>query len=256
MGLLLSKVLPLFVYPVGLALFLGLAALLFVLLRWRRLAIAALTTGVLVLWVCATPAFAGWLYGGHEAHYPPTPFADLPDAEIVIVLGGALGAPLPPRQGADLGGAADRVLHAARLHRAGKVERILVAAGNVPWIDGPPEGELIAALLDEFGVPREALLLDRSSRNTYENAVEARRLLAAEGIDRALLVTSAGHMRRAKAVFERAGLQVVPASTDVRVTAGRRTILDWLPDAEALALTTRALKEHIGYRVYAARGWL
>jgi uncharacterized SAM-binding protein YcdF (DUF218 family) len=219
-------------------------------------AAAAGATAIALLWISATPVLAQWYYGGLEARYPPTPVEALPDAPVAIVLGGALGPALPPRLGADLGKAADRVLHGARLYRAGKVQRILVAAGNVPWVEGPPEGELIADLLVELGVPREAILLDLTSRNTRENAIEARRLMETAGIDHGLLVTSAGHMRRALAVFEHAGVAVVPASTDVEVVTMKRTVLDWLPDAEALALTTRGMKEHIGYWVYGARGWL
>ena len=34
-----------------------------------------------------------------------------------------------------------------------------------------------------------------------------------------------------------------------------RVLLDWLPDAEALAASTRALKEYLGLWVYRYRGW-
>ncbi len=48
-----------------------------------------------------------------------------------------------------------------------------------------------------------------------------------------------------------------PAPTDFEVVEREaRTVLDWLPDAEALAGTTRALKEYLGFFVYQVRGWL
>ena len=34
------------------------------------------------------------------------------------------------------------------------------------------------------------------------------------------------------------------------------TLLRWLPDAEALADGTRALKEYLGSMVYRLRGWI
>jgi uncharacterized SAM-binding protein YcdF (DUF218 family) len=60
----------------------------------------------------------------------------------------------------------------------------------------------MATLLSELGVPRDAILLEPSSRNTYQNAVNTRAILEVQGIDRVLLVTSAFHMRRAVAAFQ------------------------------------------------------
>jgi len=34
------------------------------------------------------------------------------------------------------------------------------------------------------------------------------------------------------------------------------SILDWLPDAEALLMTTLGIKEYIGFWVYRLRGWV
>jgi uncharacterized SAM-binding protein YcdF (DUF218 family) len=114
----------------------------------------------------------------------------------------------------------------------------------------------MAEVLEFMGVPREAILEESRSRNTFENAVETRRLLAREGIDRVLLVTSALHMPRAVALFRCAGFDVVPAPADFWVSDDDRlgfgngslegVVLGLLPDAENLANTTRALKEYLG----------
>jgi len=73
-------------------------------------------------------------------------------------------------------------------------------------------------------------------------------------------------MPRAVRVFERQGLEVIPAPTDFLVTqadwqylreAGLHTqLINLLPSAGNLELTTRALKEYIGIAVYRLRGWL
>lgn len=248
MHLYLSKLLPLLVYPVSLTLLLAGFSGLCVILRWRRLASFTIVLAILMLWVSATPAVGEFLYGALECQYPPLAVADAPTADAIIVLGGAVGQPLPPRRAPDLNDAIDRVVHAARLYRAGKAPIIVIAAGNLPWGWAlQPEAELIADLLVEWGVPRVALVLDTASRNTAENAENARVLMVQHHLHTALLVTSAGHMPRALALFQAVGVQVTPCSTDLRAVGEQRgTIFQWLPDVAALTLTTLAIKEWLG----------
>jgi uncharacterized SAM-binding protein YcdF (DUF218 family) len=129
--LFLSKLLPLFIYPVGLTLSLGLIGSLCLLLKFRRLALASAGSAVVILWICSTPFFSIRVIASLERQFPPRTIAETPEADVAIVLGGALGQPLPPRVEVYLSGAAGRVLHASRLYRAGKVKRVLVSAGNI-----------------------------------------------------------------------------------------------------------------------------
>lgn len=255
MDLYLSKILPIFVYPVGLTLALALFAGLCGLLRWRRLGRLSIVLAVAVLWISATPAVGDLLYRQLERQYPPIAAADAPTADVAIVLGGVLSPPMPPGGSPDLSGAIDRVVHASRLYRAGKVQHILIAAGNLPW--GPvdrTEAEWIADLLVEWGIPRSALILDTASRNTAENAANARALMVRHGLRTGLLVTSAVHMPRALALFQSAGIDAIPCATDLRAPGNQRgTLFSWLPDVGALELTTLAMKEWIGMTFNRAR---
>jgi uncharacterized SAM-binding protein YcdF (DUF218 family) len=256
--LLLSKVLPLLVYPLGLTLSLAAAGAVLSRLRFPGLAWLCFGAAVAVLWIASTPLVADWAIAGLERQYPARPITEMPQADVAIVLGGAVAQPVPPRMETELTDAADRVRHAARLHRAGKVRRILVTAGNSPW--GPaarPEAEIIRDLLIEWGVPPEAIEIATRSRNTHENAVEIAQLRKASSFDTALLVTSAAHMPRAMATFRRAGIPVIAATTDIGAIESRmRDPLAWLPQADALAMTTVAVKEWVGLMVYRARGYL
>src|SRR5215475_10089654 len=129
MMLFISKLLPIFIYPLGLSLLLLAASMAGALLCFRRLKIFAFTGAVLILWLSSTPLVAEWAASSLERQYPPKPMLETQTAEVAIVLGGAVGQPLPPRVEAGLSAASDRVLHAARLYKAGKVKRILVTAG-------------------------------------------------------------------------------------------------------------------------------
>ncbi|MCC6984236.1 MAG: YdcF family protein [Bauldia sp.] len=257
MDLFVSKLLPILIYPLGLAILLGLVALLLVGRRARAIGRLALLLALAILWVASTPAFSQWLLWQIEGQVPAVPLEDAPQASVAVVLGGAIGQPIPPRVAPDLLDSVDRVLDTARLYRAGKVSAVLVTAGNLPWqTSAKSEAELIADLLEELGVPRSAITVETESRNTFENAANARALFEEHGWTSGLLVTSAFHMPRALAVFRRAGLQVAPVTSDVRVHFPLvESPLDLLPDAFSLNQTTDAIKEIVGLLVYRLRGW-
>jgi len=65
-----------------------------------------------------------------------------------------------------------------------------------------------------MGVVAAVVLLEGRSRNTRENALFTRELLARRGVSQILLVRSAAHMNRAAALFQKVGLDVIPAAGD------------------------------------------
>jgi uncharacterized SAM-binding protein YcdF (DUF218 family) len=256
--LFLSKLLPIFVLPLGLTLSLAVVGALLWLLYYRRLARLFLGAALAILWICSTPVVANWATASLEQQYPPRTMAETPAADVAVVLGGVLGQPEPPRVAVELTDTSDRVLHATRLYRAGKVKRILVSAGNIPWTPAiKPEAELIRELLIEWGVPADAIEVGTESRNTFENALEIQRMLKSKGFRSALLVTSATHMPRAMATFRHARVPVMASTTDVSVVDSvHADPLRWLPNAGALAATTTAMREWLGYLAYRVRGYL
>ena len=267
MFLFLSKVLPIFIYPLGLALvLLGLALGL---RRWPQWQSWVILLSLVLLWVSSTRPVALALARSLEWQYLPPPGETLvPHGEVIVVLGGATRTRTYPRPISEVNEAGDRLLYAAWLYKHQAAPRILVSGGNVPFL-GPSavsEAESMTELLDLMGVPSDAILLEGRSRNTYENAVETKKLLAAEGLTEIILVTSAMHMPRAQAIFAKQGLTVTPAPTDYEVTAADWAYLtsptlevqlfNLLPQADYLALVSRTLKEYVGLAVYRLRGWL
>ena len=253
----LSKILPLFVMPLGVVLVLSLLAL--VLLRKGRKNIASgfLMVAVIVLWVTSTPIIGAALYRSVEARYPPRALSDIPQAGCIVVLGGALQAPAPPRIDIEMNDSVDRIYKAAELFHAGKAPYLVVTGGNQPWSTyARAEADLIRDLLVQWGVPRDSILLEGSSRNTRENALYTKTLMDSINCESALLVTSAAHMPRALAAFRSVGVSATPVSTDVRVAATNSLQLkDFLPDARALMMSQDAIRELIGQWVYELNGW-
>lgn len=261
----LSKTLPLFVYPVGLACLLIIVALI-VLWRSKRWATFVLVAALVVLWLGGNRVVMMSLVSSLEWRYTPPP--TLPDLDVVVVLGGGIHAPAAPRSTVEVGNSGDRIIYAAHLYREGVAPKLILAGGGVT-VDGVtlyPEARSMAALLAMMGVPEGAMILETQSRNTYENAVEVKKLLATIPGQRIGLVTSAMHMPRSAAIFARQGIEVVPLPTDYTVTYA-----DWeyytqpslavqlynlLPASGNLHQLSEALKEYIGIGVYWLRGWL
>lgn len=243
--------------PLNLAIEAVLLALLLRRLGRRRLAAFVFWVGFGVLLLASIPVVSHGLVRGLEGQYPPSSIEATPTADAIVVLGGALAPIEPPRRSAELTDGSDRVLHAARLFRAKKAPLVIASGGAGPdGAQASPESQDLADLLVEWGVPREAIVKEGSSGDTHENAVETQRILAARGLKRVLLVTSALHMPRALAVFQRAGVEAIPCPTDfLAVDPPRRTVQDYLPDSEALLHSTAAVHEWIGRLWYRVRGW-
>jgi uncharacterized SAM-binding protein YcdF (DUF218 family) len=243
--------------PLSVVFLLALLALIFLRYNERRTAVGFLTLALVVLAVSSMPFVAGMLYRNIESHYPPVPLADVPVGGCVIVLGGAVGAAMPPRVTHDFGEAIDRVYLTAKLYRAGKAPIVIVTGGNQPWSESETaEADLIRDVLMEWGVPKDAIFLEGSSRNTRENALYSKNIINAISCESPLLVTSAAHMPRAVAAFSSVGVTVTPVSTDVRVVdQSMPSIMDFIPNAGALAMTSEAIREWIGQKVYSWNGW-
>ena len=253
----LSKILPIFVMPLGVVFVLLLVALIFLRRDMKRTAAGLLTLAMIVLWVASMPLTANLVYSGIESRYPPMPLDQVPTGGCIIVLGGVVEAPILPRVDIEFKDAIDRVYKTAELYRAGKAPYVVVTGGNQPWSEsGVAEAELIREVLMEWGVPEEAIFLEGSSRNTRENALYSQNLLNAINCEQPLLVTSAAHMQRAVAAFNSVGTGVTPVVTDVRVAgAALPAVMDFFPDAKALAMTSDAIREWIGQKVYSMQGW-
>jgi uncharacterized SAM-binding protein YcdF (DUF218 family) len=254
MEYLLSKLLPLFAYPLGLAIIFGLFGAFAALRGHGGRAAASILLGMTILWVSSTNVFSTFVIHSLEQNYPAASIEHMPKVDAIVVLGGFTNATGSGTRAIEINDAVDRLFHGMRLYRAGKAPRVMLVGGAAEG--SSPEADFMADLLSEFAVPREKMLLENQSRNTRENGVNAVKIMQENDIKKILLVTSAYHMRRAKGVFEKLGIDVVPAATDYQVSEPDPLILDWLPDAEALGLTTLGIKEYLGWWVYWLRGWV
>ena len=264
MFVMLSKILPLFVYPIGLVFGLVILALLF--RKRQRFQTNCLLAALAIILISGNSWVSLSLARALEwQHLPPE---TIPHADVIVVLGGGTDPLIYPRSDVEINGAGDRMLYAARLYHAGYAQHILLSGGRISWLDGREgsSAEEMAEVMYLLGVPEEVLWLQSTSRNTYEDALYSTEILDEKGIDRILLVTSAQHMPRSLALFKNQGLEVIPLPTDFGVTQVdwshltqpnlAAQILNFFPSIGNMGTTTGVLKEYIGMFIYRLRGWL
>jgi len=101
-----------------------------------------------------------------------------------------------------------RRARAARDAFVGLDAQLVLTCGGRSW-DGRVEADELARMLVDGGVPVEAIVRERASLDTHENAMNAARILSARGLREVVVVTCSWHLPRATKLFERAGLRVV-----------------------------------------------
>ncbi|MGH8000021.1 MAG: YdcF family protein [Brasilonema sp.] len=263
MFLYLSKLLPLFFYPLGLACLCLLVALF---MLWKRPRTATLAIALaLILLLSSSNGWVSCLLV-QSLEWQNLPLAEIPTAEAIVVLGGASRSKFAPRPTVEFNEAGDRVIYAAQLYRQKKAPIIILSGGRIDWKGGgPSEAGDMATILTSIGIPIEAIVQEPDSLNTYQNAVNVKKILKSRGIRRVLLVTSAIHMPRSLLIFKHQGIDVVPTPTDFLISQGelqelsstpKAAFLNILPDVDNLHLFTSALKEYVGILAYRLRGWL
>ncbi|GAB4500106.1 MAG: YdcF family protein [Anaerolineales bacterium] len=260
MWLILSKILPTLVLPLGLAcVLLSITLLLKDPRRLKQLSFGAL----LILFIGGNEYVSTALVRSLEWRYLPP--QQPPHAAVIVLLTGDTAAANPPRP---LPLTGERSFYAAHLYHQGAAPRILISGGNVQFNSSEPTPSAavtVAQILQMLDVPPQDILLESDSQNTAENARFTKAILAPMGITRILLVTSAQHMPRAVGLFRTQGFEVIPMPTGYQVSARdwdellhpptfAAFLLDLFPTAENLAETTGALREYLGLWVYTLRG--
>lgn len=153
----------------------------------------------------------------------------------------------------------DRIWQTITLYKEGKVDRILITGDHGYLVDkGLHEATQIKEVLVKWGIPEHVIITETKSKNTYENAVESKKILDKlfPNSSSILLVTSGKHMRRAKACFDKQGVTCDTFSTDLYTGPNRTFAFDelFIPDVSTMSDWHTLLKEMVGYVAYDITG--
>jgi uncharacterized SAM-binding protein YcdF (DUF218 family) len=241
--------------PVNFLVELGILSLVLMVTRFARWGRRLAVTTLVLLALAAFSPVGNFLLYPLESRFPPWDASrGAPDG--IIVLGGSVDTELSAAHHTPVvSHAADRMLAAAELARRYPNARVVFTGGNANLIStGAKEADYSAPVLENLGIAKNRLLVESNSRNTYENALFTKQLIAPKPGERWLLVTSAFHMPRSVGLFRKAGFDVESYPVDWRM-GGREDLFSFAKmGAEGLARTDVATREWIGLVAYRLMG--
>ncbi len=241
--------------PINLLVELGIVSVVLMATRFAVLGRRLAATTLVLLALTAFSPLGNLLLYPLESRFPPwDPSRGAPDG--IIVLGGSVDTDLSAAHNTPVvAHAADRLLAPAELARRYPHARVVFTGGSANLIaNDAREADYSAPVLENAGISKERLIVERESRNTYENAIFTKRLVSPKPGERWLLVTSAFHMPRSMGIFRKAGFDVEAYPVDWRM-GGRDDLFSFTNmAADGLGRTEVAVREWIGLLVYRLRG--
>jgi uncharacterized SAM-binding protein YcdF (DUF218 family) len=177
--------------------------------------------------------------------------------DAAIVLGGVGDIDLRLEK-INFGYSSDRLFQALPLFYKKRFTKLIFTggSGSIEFPD-KKEGIYVGKYLRSINFPDSALIIESESRNTFENAIFTKKICDSLQLKNCLLITSAFHMKRALAIFQKAGFQTITPYVTNKFSGVRRFTPDHLliPNAGALMYAQLLFHEWIGFLMYKMKGY-
>jgi len=244
-------------YPVGFLWLVMVASTLFLLKRRNKLGAGLLGGLVILLWGMGTRGLTDGLIASLESPYVRGGVADLPKCDAVVMLGGGYRLSTRDPLGIDVSDAGDRLLTAFELMRQKKAPS-LVLGGSLSEAGLRGHTNALHNVFLAWGASPEAMFDLGLCMNTHDEALHLGELMRRQGWHRVLLVTSAYHMKRSEATFQKVGVEVIPVACDFQRSGVASTSESFkpFPGTGGLQQLELYLHEKIGWWIYRWRGWI
>jgi uncharacterized SAM-binding protein YcdF (DUF218 family) len=154
--------------------------------------------------------------------------------------------------------ASDRLTTGLSLYKEGKVKKLLISSGAHPL--GHPEwseARLSADWLERCGVIHEDIHIEDRSLNTFQNALYSKGIIDSLSLKGPfLLITSASHVMRAEACFQKQDIPVQPLAVDHLSHNEETSFTDYfMPGMRTVIEWEVPIKEWVGRLVYKVKGY-
>lgn len=190
---------------------------------------------------------------------PPVAYHEIRQSyDLGIVLCGISDMHVDPSDRPHFNYSADRITDAVVLYKKGTIKKILLSGGS-GYLGFPElkESHRLKEFLINTGVNEGDIIIEDRSNNTRENAQYSAEIILRDFPNSSqLLITSAGHMRRAYGCFSKVGLNPDRFSSDVNTGSFKWSHSLFIPNVNALLTWTQLIKEWVGYVVYWLIGYL
>lgn len=152
---------------------------------------------LLLLWLLGVAAWIIWV-GDRDQAAP---------ADAIIVLGAAAydAKPSPVFE--------ERIRHGLDLYRQGYAPKLIFTGGFGGTGARFSESQVARRYAMKQDIPAQDILIENRSRTTRQNLIEAKRLMDAHGMRRAILVSDPLHMARALRLSDELGIDALASST-------------------------------------------
>jgi len=182
---------------------------------------------------------------------------DMPKARVCVILGGYSGFD-HERNRMGFSNASERFFTPLKGMINQTVDTVILTGGSASVISKKYYESIYAKnLMKGFGIKENRIFIDAKSRNTYENAIETKRILdSLQVTDSVILITSAFHMNRAEACFQKAGVKFIPYPVHYIGNATRDYDIEafLVPSAGAINDFQTMFREWIGIISYKMTG--
>lgn len=153
----------------------------------------------------------------------------------------------------------DRFFQTLRLFKTKRIKKIIISSGSGSLVYRDMlEAAILKKYLLEIGIPDSTILIDSLSDNTYQNAVFTKTILEKENITgKCLLITSATHMRRSIACFEKQNINIQAYCTS-KQAGPRKWDFDhlFIPNVKSFVLWETIIHEWVGMLMYKISGYI
>lgn len=250
----LSKTVGLAVLPTNFLIGLGFLGALLLPTRLVHVGRRLLALAIVLLAICAFSPLGNLLLYPLESRFPAWS-ADGGTPDGVVILGGPIDADVSAAHDTPvISRSADRIIAGVALARKYPNARIIFSGGSPNLLSNDArEADYAAMIFESLGIPKSRLIIERRSRNTFENAEFSKALANPKPGERWLLVTSAYHMPRAVGLFRKAGFPIEPYPVDWHV-GGPADLASFTVGSEGLGRVDLAMREWIGLLAYRLTG--
>ncbi len=204
-------------------------------------------TAMLILFLFSTKPISNLLVYSLERDYQMPSKEMLSNLDVMVILAGGVCPSSVLAGGAEASGATySRLFNGVCIFKKNNV-KLLVLQGT-SRMDIESDAVVMAGLAEQLGVPRDRIIVETNSRNTFEHAVELRKIFPASKKMRLGIVTSAMHMRRSEMVFKWKFPEdvIVPIPVNYGYSVLKYDIENFIPSLDAFATSYNALHELIG----------